>query len=120
MANLRSKNAMTIQIDYSTCTAIDIITRSIVMHPSLFREALHARYEQDVAHMEGKEGTVLKAVRASASAALRGITAIDHGDAEGLAGDMGAGIIALNVACKLQCIPPHVRTGAALRTWGDA
>lgn len=110
-------------IDLNAATAIEIIRRSILMHPSLFAEALNDRLRQDQEYKIGKIGRARKAVEATANATSRAISLVeaeDAEDAEAFAVDMAAGIIALNIACKLQCIPPHVRTNAALRTWEQA
>lgn len=105
-------------IDLNTCTAIDIIGRSIVCHPSLFREALAAAQSEDTRYGATREDVAVKrAVSARAAACGRAVAAVDNEDAGALSDDVGAGIVALNIACKLQCIPPHVRTAAALRTW---
>lgn len=100
-------------------TAIDIIKRSIDMHPSLFTEALKARQEEDALYAAGRvhEKTIYSAVRASVKAATNALSYVDNENADAFEKDMAAGIIALNIACKLQCIPAHVRTAAALRTW---
>jgi len=106
-------------IDFSTATAIGIINRSILMHPSLFRDAVMSRYQEDIGYASKSEGRTRQAVLASADASLRGYNIVAEGyqiDAI----DMASGIILLNIACKLQCIPAYVRTAAALRTWpGD-
>lgn len=108
------------QIDLNTCSALDIIQRSVTCHPSLFREAIEARIAQDRAYAADKTGKVLVAVNASRHAAECGLAAVDADDVDSLRHDMGAGIILLNIACRLQCVPPHVRTSAAVRTWEKA
>lgn len=110
-------------IDLNTCTAIDVIKRSIVCHPSLFAEALNARQAEDnhyaaIVHSENKPA-VWNAIKASASAAQRACEYVESAEADPFESDMGAGIIALNIACKLQCLPAHVRTASALRTWPE-
>lgn len=103
-------------------TALDIIARSIACHPSLFADALKARYYQDreYAATRQDETATHRAVMASAKAAALAIEYVDRSDAEAFKDDMSAGIIALNIACKLQCLPAHVRTASALRTWEAA
>lgn len=101
-------------------TAIQIIARSMTCHPSMLIEALHNRARTDGAYAKIAIGdSVVKSVLASQRAAIQARAIVEHGKAEDFAADMGAGIIALNIACKLQCLPAHIRTAAAVRTWGD-
>lgn len=102
------------------CTALDIIERSIVCHPSLFLEAVESRVNEDARYGSDKTGAVKRSVDASMKAAMRAAQWISAEDETRFAHDMAAGIIALNIACKLQCLPPHIRTGAAVRTWETA
>lgn len=101
-------------------TARDIIARSIAAHPSLFREALirqaemHDDYAMLTTNIRAKQGA-----RASWKACLAAYDAVDMGDVDAICSDCGTMVIALNVACKLQCIPPHIRTAAAV-TWQAA
>lgn len=108
-------------IDFDTCTAIDIIKRSAVCHPTLFREALVASKDADFAYAKNldraREAMVVKSVLARANATNDAISAIDIEDFDFFASNLGAGIVTLNIACKLQVLPPHVRTAAATRTW---
>jgi hypothetical protein len=107
-------------IDLSTATAIDIIGRSILMHPSLFREALANSRADDnryAAIVHETDKRTWNAVKGRAGATGRAIEYVEDENAESFAADLSAGIIALNIACKLQCLPPHIRTAAALRTW---
>lgn len=106
-------------IDTDKCTALDIIQRSMTCHPSLFREALERVRADDLAYGADKTGQIALAVKAHANAAKRALSMTESEDASVLLHDMGAGIIALNIACKLQCLPAHVRTASALRTWED-
>lgn len=100
-------------------TAVDILARSAACHPSAFREALETRAKTDTAYANAHEnGAGKAAILASAAATQRAIAALDAGNIAALAADMGAGIIALNIACKLQCLPPHLRTAAAVAAWG--
>ena len=101
-------------------TAIQIIARSMTCHPSTLIEAIAQRAREDWAYAGVAVGdSVIKAVTASHEAAIRGRAIVESGKAEDFAADMGAGIIVLNIACKLQCLPQHIRTAAAVRTWGD-
>ena len=101
--------------------AKDIITRSVVCHPSAFRDALvaqanmHADYEELSRNPLAKRGAA-----AQKNACLRAYDWLGRDDlpegerAACIAGELNTMIIALNVACKLQCLPPHVRTAAAI------
>lgn len=100
-------------------SAADIIERSIVAHSSLFREALIKQAEQhdDYSRLTHNAGAQRGAI-ASKNACLRAYDFIGDGDdarsrAEILCRETGPAVIALNVACKLQCLPPHIRTAAA-------
>lgn len=102
-------------------SAADIIERSIVAHPSLFREALikQAEMHDDYSRLTHNAGAQRGAI-ASKNACLRAYDFIGDGDnarsrAETLCSETGPAVIALNVACKLQCIPPHIRTAAAIK-----
>ena len=98
--------------------AIEIIERSITMHPSLLIEALESRAYEDSRYAATRENSAIKkSVLASFEATHRAIDAIKLENVDCLKNDMSAGIIALNVACKLQCLPAHVRTQSAIETW---
>jgi hypothetical protein len=108
-------------IDFDTCTAIDIIKRSVVCHPSLFREALVASKQADFDYAKTidrtHEAAIARSVLARANATNDAISAIDIEDFDFFKTNLSAGIIALNIACKLQVLPPHVRSDATARTW---
>lgn len=107
-------------IDLNAATAIDLIKRSVLMHPTLFMDHLAMCLSNDLAYADKQPNSAIKrSVMASAKAYKAAIDAIEADEVESLTGTMGAGIVALNVACKLQCIPPHVRAAAALRTWPE-
>lgn len=97
--------------------AIEIIQRSIVMHPSLFIEGLENRRNADLNYLADKTGAIRRPIQASADATARAITYVKEDSADRFAADMAAGIIALNVACRFQCLPAHVRTAAAVAQW---
>lgn len=98
-------------------SALDIIERSIIAHPSLFAETLdlqaaeHKRYAANLANGERAKQGALASARACDAAAyhIRG-----EGGAAQIVKDCGQMVIALNVACKLQCLPAHIRTAAAV------
>ena len=100
-------------------SATDILTRSIEMHPSLFLESLQSRAYDDARYAATRESeTIKKSVLASFEAAMRACDYVKLSEPEKFVTDMSAGIIALNIACKLQCLPSHVRTQAAIDAWG--
>ena len=106
--------------DIQAMTAVDIIARSIAMHPTLFLEALQARAWEDSCYAAMRDNAAIKrAVLASSDASIRACDRVRDEDSSGFTEDMGAGIIALGIACKLQCLPAHIRTQAAVAQWAD-
>lgn len=104
--------------ELNAMSATDIIACSIAMHPSLFLEALQTRAWEDSRYAATRESeTIKKSVLASFEAAMRACDYVRAGEHMPFKSDMNAGIIALNIACKLQCLPAHVRTQAAIATW---
>lgn len=104
-------------------TAADIIQRSIIAHPSLFRESLikqaemHDDYSRITTNPRARQGA-----DASRNACLivYDIVGDQNATAETRATqicDRGTGpaVIALNVAGKLQCLPRHMLTAAAIK-----
>ena len=109
-----------ISAELKDMTAVDIIARSIAMHPTTFIEALQARAWDDSRYAATRDNAAIKrAVLASFDATTRACDMVRAENPYGFACDMGAGIIALNTACKLQCLPPHIRTQAAVVQWDD-
>lgn len=104
-------------------TALHIIQRSMTCHPSMFLEALQSRLDEDRRYASSRNGTVsestLRAIIATAKAVERAIAIVESEDIGKFENDMGAGIVALGIACKLQILQNYVRTAAAIRTWGD-
>lgn len=99
-------------------TAIQIISDSLAMHPSLFIESLQTRAYEDSAYAATRDNAKIKqSVMASFEATMRAIDYLEHNQVDRFRDDMGAGIIALNVACRLQCLPPHTRTQSAVNQW---
>lgn len=100
--------------------AINIISRSVSLHPSLLIESLQTRAYEDSKYAATRDNPRIKqSVLASYEATMRAIDYLDYDQLDRFKDDMGAGIIALNVACRLQCLPPHVCTQAAIETWPD-
>ena len=107
-------------------TSADIIRRSIVAHPSLFREALinqaaiHDDYSQltiNARAAQGADASKLACLRAYDFVGCDNLT--DDERAAEICKDCGTMVVALNVACKLQCLPAHIRTAAAV-SWEDS
>jgi len=106
--------------ELKSMTAIDIISRSMAMHPTLLLESLQDRMWQDSKYANTRESVAIKrAVMASFEATNRACDIVKSESVEAFESDMSAGIIALNIACKLQCLPGHIRTQAALMTWAQ-
>jgi hypothetical protein len=106
--------------DIQNMTAVDIFARAIAMHPTTFLEALHARAWDDSRYAATRDNAAIKrAVMASFDASIRACDMVRAENPHGFACDMGAGIIALGIACKLQCLPAHIRTQAGVTQWGD-
>lgn len=103
-------------------TARDIIGRSILMHPTLFREALseqarmHSR--QALLYAMPSQARSRQGAEASAKACLKAVAAIDAEDIDAIIAECGPMVISLNVAGKLQCLPRHVLTAAAV-AWDE-
>ena len=112
---------MTIQTPDSV---IDVLTRSILMHPTFFAEACEAEAREDRRYVSSrpdmakraKGGAIAranalefaaKAARERASAAVAAMEIVDRKTASWIA--------AFNVACRLQCIPAHRRTALAVK-----
>jgi hypothetical protein len=107
-------------LNLETVNALEILERSLVCHPTLFREALEREAASDLVYAEGKDRATYRAVMARHNASRGAANAVDNPETaiSYFRENTGAGIVALNIACKLQCIPRHVRTSAAVRTWG--
>lgn len=100
--------------------AKEIIARSIVMHPGLFTEMLEKQSREGRAYSltagldpRSKEGAI-----ANARACERAIEAIQKSDADAIVAECGPMVVALNIACKLQLLPAHERTAAAVE-WDE-
>ena len=100
-------------------TAIQIIARSMTCHPSMLIEALENSAKQDLAYKAGKSGAIESAIATRWNATKLAVAIARKGKAEDFKNCIGPGIIALNIACKLQCLPAHIRTAAAVKTWGQ-
>lgn len=100
-------------------TAIQIIARSMTCHPSMLIESLENSAKQDLAYKAGKSGVIESAIANRWNATKLAVAIARNGKAEDFKNCISPGIIALNIACKLQCLPAHIRTAAAVKTWGQ-
>lgn len=105
-------------------SARDIIRRSIVAHPSAFRDSLIAQAEMHDNYLQlSRNEAAKRGALTQKKACLLAYDIIgddsqsDDERADKIVANFSAGIIALNVAAKLQCLPPHVRTASALKQW---
>lgn len=104
-------------IDYMTATPREVIARSIAMHPSLYADAMrdaaktHRHYAASVHRAD-----VASIAKRLALACELAADKIEADDVEAIL-FIGADcwISALNVACKLQCVPPSLRGDIAAR-----
>ena len=94
-------------------TALEIINRSIVMHPSLFAEALDAQAQMHMDYLLASpclSERVRQGVRASISACKLARGYVLDDDAAGLVKQCGPMVIALNVAGRAGTTNPPVGT----------
>jgi hypothetical protein len=107
------------KIDFTTCTAIDVIQRSITCHPMLLRDALLSSLAEDnkfaVARPHSRE--VRDAIESHANAIRRAISLVAAEDAQAFVDDLGAGIVAFEIAARFNLVPRHCRTAMVERTW---
>jgi hypothetical protein len=104
-------------------TAADIIARSIIAHPSLFREALirQAEMHDDYARLCATNLRAAQGAEASRTACLTAYDLVGYDSADAktraelICAETGPAVIALNVAGKLQCLPRHMLTAAAVK-----
>lgn len=99
-------------------SAIEIIRRSATCHPSMFLEALERIAADDIEY-SAKRPALRSFIMSHAAAALRAADYVKRGRSENFGKDMGAGVIALKVACHLQCLSPDFHAEAAIRTWNE-
>ncbi len=98
--------------------AMTIIERSARMHPTLFAECLRNIARESAQYGATlPEGRTLNAVRAHHALASFAADCVESGKLAELKTNMGAGVIALHAAAKLQCLPFHVQSEAAEFTW---
>lgn len=91
-------------IDYMSCSAGDVIRRSLALHPSLFAESV-----RNVGHIHGQaactmvDGEAVRMSRRMAEQCRELAERIEAGDTlDGL--DCGRTVIAFSVAARLNCL----------------
>lgn len=104
---------------YEPDCVLDVLAKSILMHPSLFADACEKEASDDRRYVVGRpdmdarsrQGALARAdalefasnvARVHDSAACAAMDIMDR--------NAMSWIAAFNVACRLLCIPPHVRT----------
>lgn len=102
-------------------SAIDIIERSIIAHPSLFvdslrsQEIMHKGYSAQSTNRLAIQGAIASERACERAREFAGRHDLSERERACLiVAETGPAVIALNVACKLQCLPPHIRTAAAV------
>lgn len=105
-------------------SVIDVLARSIMLHPSLFAEACEREAHEDLRYIASRpdmpraasDGARARAAalqfaadsaREHESAACAAIAIMERRAASWVA--------AFNVACRLLCVPAHVRTALAVK-----
>jgi len=99
-----------------------VLQKSINMHPTLLVDALRQSQKDDARYLANRNGSeaVNRAIKgriAGLEKAISALTGTAGGDAKAVA-LMGLGplILAFNEACRLQCIPHHMRTEIAVNS----
>jgi hypothetical protein len=103
-------------IDFLTCSAVDVIKRSIVCHPSLFADKIAAARDMHAAY--SRETTNQQA--AASARAMSGdcagiIAAIAEENAERIVSDTSRLVIAFQAAADLQLVPRACRADILAR-----
>lgn len=104
------------ELDFDTCTMVDVIRRSAIVHPTLLRDTmlraagLHVTYSGVVAN-----GQVAKIAQSMASDLQLMADELSNGDFRPEDLQLGERVQAFSAACELQGITRHVRTAIARR-----
>lgn len=111
-------------LDWNTCTARDVILRSIVCHDTVLADALeaqereHRSYANRYPTSPGVGGA--KSMADACAIAAGAIRSGNHDEAEAIttiiAANPGAFIVAFNAACTLQLIPYGLGAAIAVRS----
>lgn len=105
-------------------SAHDIIKRSIIAHPSLYRESLIKQAEMhDDYSKVSRDPRATQGAIAQKNACLKiydfvGADLSPDEAATEICRECGSMVVALNAAGKLQCLPRHLLTAAAVK-WDE-
>lgn len=104
-------------------SVLDVLARSILVHPTLFAESCEMSAREDREYVAarpdmsagGRNGATARA--AALEFAAKAARTHDSATAARVIVERknASWIAAFNVACKLQCIPSHVRTALAIK-----
>jgi hypothetical protein len=100
-------------------TMADIIERSCKLHPSLLAETLRAQAKEDRAFGSTRDAETQRSCAVHANHcedAARTVEAYNAERDNWRLVPLGVQIVAANVAAKLQCLPRHILTQAAIRS----
>lgn len=111
-------------IDFTTCTAVDVIERSLVCHPSLFRDRVMTAHDSHLLFALGtKDHAAFKAARNAVNQTERVIgiarkfEASPRAAAEQIAKvGLGELVQAFHAAAELNCVPRSLRGAIIERT----
>lgn len=105
------------ELDFDTCTMVDVIRRSAICQPSLLRDSMLATAHVHVAYSRQTARTACARIALSMASDLRRMTdelTMDDFEVEAL--EFGELIQAFGAACNLQLIPPAAREAIARRS----
>lgn len=100
-------------------TLADICRRSAILHPSLLAESLEAQYAQDsqlAATTLGISGAAMNARARACKTGADAVRSYDDNLYDWSTMPLGVQIVVAGEAAKLQCLPRHILTAAAIRT----
>lgn len=100
------------EIDFNTCTARDVIQRSMTCHPSLMRDKLHEAAKTHSDYIQTTRCLDNRAIEGATrlrDACHKAMAALALEDIDAIMGDFSATIVAFEVACQLQLVPRHLR-----------
>lgn len=92
-------------IDFTTCTATDVIKRSLVCHPSLYVETLKAQAQQHRDYAATVHNVFTKAAALRMAADCDAAAGLSVLDLHGLPDFTGIYACAFNVAARLNLVP---------------
>lgn len=100
------------EIDFNTCTARDVIARSMTCHPSLMRDELLNLSKQHEAWLHATTTASAGAKRGGRTlrdACAKSAAWVEYGDLDAIMADFSARIASFEVASRLQLIPRATR-----------